>query len=286
MDGVTTLTTPLELLRRSLSGRSGLRPLDTAGYARAHRTYEAHSDQRALLTDWLGTTLAAVLPARAGLSVLSIGPGDGSVDGPLAESSSPARPGLRWVGAEPNAAVGARCRERVRAALGPTGDVVLHAGPFGTLAETVGDESFDLVLAVHSLYYVPDLTAALTAVAARLAPGGAAVLALAPWADLNQLTTAVDPTSHSWWSGDLPAALATAGLVPTTTRLTGRLDVTDCLDPASAAGREVLDFLVGADCSGLDDVTRGVLLDALTAIGHREGDRVLVPHPVDVVVAR
>lgn len=284
--GVTSLATPLELLRSTLAERSTLAPLDPTGYARAHRTYEAHSDQRALLTDWLATALATALPGPAARSVLSIGPGDGSLDAPLAAGLAPGRGRLRWVAAEPDAAVGARCRDRVQDALGGDGDVVLHAGTFDSLAGTVGEEAFDLVLAVHSLYYVPDLAGALTTARERLLPGAAVVLALAPLGDLNQLTEAVGPGSHRWWSDDLPAALAVAGLVPTTTRLAGRLDVTSCLDPSSVTGREVLDFLVGADCAGLDDAARAALLEALVAVSTTEGDRVLVEHPVDVVVAR
>lgn len=283
---MTSLATPLDQLRSTLAGLPGLRPLDPAGYARAHRTYEAHSDQRGLLTAGLALTLATALPGPAARSVLSIGPGDGSLDAPLAAALAPARSPLRWVAAEPDGAVGARCRDRVQRALGPGGDAVLHEGTFGTLADTVDGEVFDLVLAVHSLYYVPDLAEALAAVRARLAPGGTAVLALAPLGALNLLTSAVDPTSHRWWSADLLAALPAAGLTGTATRVAGRLDVTSCLDPDSVTGREVLDFLVGADCADLDDDARGVLRDALAAIASPEGDRLLVPHPVDVVSAR
>ena len=282
---MTSLATPLELLRSTLAGGSGLRPLDATAYARAHRTYEAHSDQRALLADRLGTLLDDALPGTAPRSVLSIGPGDGSLDAPLAAGLAPGRGRLRWVAAEPDGAVGARCRDRLQRALGHAGEAVLHEGTFDSLADTVGDEPFDVVLAVHSLYYVPDLAEALDAARDRLLPGGVLVLALAPLAELNQLTEAVGPGSHRWWSDQLPAALAAAGLAGTTTRLAGRLDVTDCLDRDSATGREVLDFLVGADCSGLNADTHAVLLDALVAVSSRDGDRLVATHPVDLVVA-
>ncbi len=282
---MTTLAAPLELLRSTLAGRPALPALSPAAYARAHRTYEAHSDQRRLLAAWLADAVAAGLPGPAPRTVLSVGPGDGSVDAPLARSLVAGRGPLRWVVAEPDAVVGRRCRDRVADALGHDGGVVLHAGPFSTVAETVGAEQADVVLAVHSLYYVPDLAEAVAAAADRLTPGGSLVVLLAPLEALCQLTEAVDPASHRWWSGDLPAALAAAGLRGSAVRLAGRLDTTACFDPASAAGREVLDFLVGADCAGLDDDARGVLLDAVAAIGTRVGDRWTVPHPVDAVVA-
>ncbi len=178
-----------------------------------------------------------MLPGPGPRTVLSIGPGDGSVDAPLARSLGAGRGPLRWVVAEPDAVVGERCRERVADVLGPGGDVVLHAGPFATVDEAVGAEQVDVVLAVHSLYYVPDLAEAVAAAADRLAPGGSLVVLLAPLEALCLLTEAVDPTSHRWWSGDLPAALAAAGLRGRTHRLAGQLDVTACFDPGSPTGR-------------------------------------------------
>ena len=286
MPVVTSLDSPLELLRTTLAGGSGLPPLGPSSYALAHRAYEAHSDQRARISAWLGDAVADRLPGPGSRSVLSIGTGDGSVDGPLAAGLAAGRGRLRWVAAEPDARVGAECRRRLRQALGSGGDVVLHAGTFDTLGDTVGRETFDLVLAVHSLYYVPDLPAAVAAVGSRLAHGGSAVLLMAPLEELCLLTAAVDPTSHSWWSGDLADALAGAGLAGTTTRLEGRLDVTDCFDPASETGRQVLAFLVGADCASLRAADRAVLLEALAAISDVTDGRRTVSHPVDAHVAR
>lgn len=280
---MTATTAPLELLRSTLAGRPGLPPLSPGAYARAHVTYEAHSDQRALVTEWLADEVARLLPGPDPRTVLTVGPGDGSVDAPLARSLAPGRGPLTWVAAEPDPVVGERARARLADAVGPDGVVVLHTGTFATLGPDVGRA--DVVLAVHSLYYVPDLAAAVADAADRLAPGGALVVLLAPLEGLCLLTEAVDPGSHRWWSGDLPTALAAAGLRGTAVRLPGRLDVTACADPASTEGAQVLDFLVGADCSGLDADARGVLLDALAAIGSGAGGRVVVPHPVDAVVA-
>lgn len=282
---MTTATAPLELLRRTLVDRPGPAPLSPAAYARAHATYEAHSDQRALLSGWLADVLAGHLAGAGPRTVLSIGPGDGSVDAPLAGGLATASAPLRWVAVEPDPVVGERCRARLADAVGPTGSIVLHPGTFATVGSSIGAEQVDVVLAVHSLYYVPDLHEAVAEAAARLAPGGALVVLLAPLEELCRLTEAVASASHRWWSADLPAALAAAGLHATTTRLVGRLDTTDCFDPDSSAGRQVLDFLVGADCSALDEGAHGVLLDALAAIGTEDAGRRWVPHPVDAVVA-
>ena len=94
---MTTATAPLDQLRRTLAGRPALPPLSPAAYARAHATYEAHSDQRALLAAWLDDALTARLAGPGPRSVLSIGPGDGSVDAPLARSVAARGGPLRWV---------------------------------------------------------------------------------------------------------------------------------------------------------------------------------------------
>ncbi|MPQ99262.1 methyltransferase domain-containing protein [Modestobacter sp. I12A-02628] len=288
----------LSALRSMLVRRAPLAALTGGAYAAAHLPYEQRSDQRALLADWLAQRLSVLADRPAGappLSVLSIGAGDGSVDVPLAARMAAGARGLRWVVVEPDPVVGAVCRDRLSGSVRPRPDVRLHAGPFETLADTVGEECFDVVLAVHSLYYVPDLAAALRAARRRLAPGGTLVTLLAPLEDLCRLTAAVTPPAappgasgpadSQWWSGDLTRALGPAGLTATVCRITGRLDVTDCFDPGSGDGRLVLDFLTQARCDGLTATERGVLLDALRSIATTEGGRLVVEHPVDAVLS-
>ncbi len=72
---------------------------------------------------------------------------------------------------------------------------------------------FDIVLAVHSLYYVADLTATLRRACAMLAPGGELIVLHAPLEPLNVLVRLLAP-GHRQAFGDQVATRMRAGPGP------------------------------------------------------------------------
>lgn len=261
-------------VRTALGQDPELRGLDPRGYARSHALFEARSDQRHLIQDHLRERLR---PRACGpVSVLSVGCGDGSVDAVVAATLLEGPGVVRYVGVEPYSASAAAFADRM-VALGPELDARVH----GTTLETadLADETFDVVLFVHSMYYVRDVGAALSATYARLRPGGELLVLTAPRGALNRLVDTVAPSvegHRQWFSEDVVAGLASAGVrLDAAETLEAVLDLTDADD-------EVLDFTTQARLTpGVRDAVLSYL-EAVALPAPRQG-ALLLPHPVEVL---
>lgn len=272
--------TALARLRRRTTGLLPLDPLRAEEYGAGHTLFEARSDQRAMLADWLLEAISSRWLPGAPLRVLSVGSGDGVLDACVLAAMAGDRPldDVRWHCVEPLASSARACRKRL-AALGV--DAEVHEQTFGTVTATC---TYDVVSFVHSLYYVPDVPAALRKAAGLLAPDGRVLVLHAPQAGLNELGALLAPPMghQQWWSETTRAAIPLSGLAGRPGRLTATLNLADCADPDDPVGRAVLDFTVQAH---LPDVLHAPVLNVLRAqAGPGRGLR--VPHPLDTWVLR
>lgn len=260
------------VVARAAAALMPLRELDPATYARSHAAFEARSDQRALVAAWLSARLA---PRRGPVRVLSVGCGDGTLDAVLADGLTAGGGEVCFDGIEPFAGSADRWQRALAAVPGVQSRVSRC-----TLAEHVrtrpDEPPYDVVLAVHSLYYVADLPQALTAALRLVAPGGELVVLHAPRAELNALVTLLAPRSSGhpqWFSETVAAALAGLDAPVQHDRLLARLDLAEAAD-------DVLDFAVQAVLPGsLREVVRDHLRDL-----RLPGAAFEVPHPVDAFV--
>lgn len=271
----------LARLRRTSPALPALAP---AAYARAHALFESRSDQRRLLTGWL--TAAArdgLLPTEEPVDVVSVGCGDGTVDAPFAAALSRGGRAVRYLGVEPHPPSAAAFVAAVQA--GAPGVTVR--------SETAGFDDWspgsppDLVMFVHSLYYVEDVAAAIRRCVAMLAAGGRLLVLQAPRERLCALTDVLTPPAAGhgqWWSSDVRRALAGCGLDVREERIAASLDLTECFE-GSAAGALLLDFVAQADTAGLSAGERALALAHLRADAVLTAGRVLVAHPLDAFVA-
>ena len=246
-------------------------------YATDHAAFEARSDQRGLIADWLVDRLA---PTRtAPLSVLAVGCGDGALDAVVAErllAGDAGRCGLRYVGVEPFAVSAEQFHERMGRINSDRLSFETVVAPF---AKTCLDETFDVVTFVHSLYYVPDVAEAAHAACALLRPGGEAIVLSAPRGALNLLAGLLAPAiegHRQWFGDDVLDALTGSGLdLAVPAPIEAVVDLTDASD-------DVLDFTVQAR---LTPDLRGPVRRYLAAVSLVAG-RSEVAHPVDVYVVR
>lgn len=270
-------------LRAAAAPYLPIRPLEPDGYARGHAAFEARSNQRRLLTHWLLERTFCQL-GDGPLSVLSVGCGDGSVDCRLADALTARLPDrdVSYLGLEPHAASRVAFQRRLAGLRRP--GLTVHATASGW-DEAALPGRYDLVLFVHSLYYVADVAVALQHARDVLAPGGQIIVLHAPQVGLNLLATTLAPplAGHvQWWAESTAAALTGSGLQVVHDRISGALDLSVCLDPTSAEGRVVLDFTVQGR---LPDGLRPAVLDVLRAL-RRPGSALAVEHPVDGWVLR
>lgn len=281
---MTTLssTLPLERLRTEVTGSPPLPVLSGERYAHTHAAYEAASDQRGRLQDWMVRELAPLLSDHDPVRVVGVGVGDGSVDAPFADALSGGGRAVRYTGVEPHPPSALLFAGRLAAlpAAGLVPSVVI-----GEFAEHDSGHPADLVHFLHSLYYVTDLGAALDHALATVRPGGLLVAATAPLEPLCVLTELLCPwlVHRPWFAADVRAELDRRGLDVRVDAIGGRLDVTDVLADPLGRGEDVFDFLVGARTREMSPHVRAEVLDYLRGIA-LDGSH--VPHPLDVVVAR
>ncbi|WP_375483644.1 class I SAM-dependent methyltransferase [uncultured Jatrophihabitans sp.] len=269
----TVVVTAVDRLRDELRDRPPLEALEPSEYATTHALFEARSDQRANLTSWVVRHVAA--RATSASRVLSLGCGDGSVDVQVAAALAAFGRPVDYVGVEPHAPSGRVFRDRLEdlATARPTlvTDTFAQARPAGL---------FDVVLAVHSLYYVDDLASTVRRAHSLLTPGGELVILHAPREPLNTLVPILCPGRRQPFSDQL-LRLTRAEWRPTVTRIDARLDLTASGDPE--VDRQLLEFTVQAR---LPDRLLPLVRDAL-ADHTLPGPGTVLPHPVDAfVIAR
>jgi SAM-dependent methyltransferase len=281
--GMTAAGMPARPAEAAIAVRAAVREesvpprLDEATYLRTQRIYEAHSDQRVRIAQWL-CDRRPPLPRGARTRVLSIGCGDGTVDVALAASLVDDGRRLDYVGIEPSATAGETFLERLGELPGVNPTLVNS-----TLEDATLDGPFDLVVAIHSLYYVRDLPGQLRRL---LGEGGSLIIMNAPLLGLNQLVEALAPAGDGTsliYSDEVGDILDGLGCVTRRERIDAALDVSPTRDPRSDVGRDLLQFLTHADLSVVSPAFHQTLVDYLRAIAFVPGGT-LVPHPVDVFV--
>jgi len=267
----------LDALRALRRGTGPLAGLEPDSYARDHAAFERLSDQRSLIAEDLAGRLARM--GDRPISVLSVGCGDGSLDGRLAAGLVQRKSGrpVRYVGIDPWPG-SVELFTATMAALGADElSVEAHVASFD---DAPVDETFDVVLFVHSMYYVADVGATLRAALNLLRPGGELWVAIAPSAALNALVGVLAPPlegHRQWFSADVEKAFVDGGIA------VDDVVTLDALVDLASASDEVLDFAVQAR---LTPELYGPVRAYLGAVSVPGSDgKLRVPHPVDVFAA-
>ncbi|MET4046685.1 MULTISPECIES: class I SAM-dependent methyltransferase [unclassified Rhodococcus (in: high G+C Gram-positive bacteria)] len=264
----------LRALRRGAPALAGLEP---KSYARDHAAFEQLSDQRGLIAEHLAGRLATM--GDGPVSVLSVGCGDGSLDVQLADSLVLAVPGrsVRYVGIEPWSGSAGLFTANMAALGSDELSVDVHVASFSNAPL---DETFDVVLFVHSIYYVADVEETLHGALELLRPGGELWVLNAPRGALNALVDVLAPPlggHRQWFSADVEKAFVDGGIA------LDEIVTLDALVGLASASERVLDFAVQAR---LTPELRGPVRAYLDAVSVPGADgRPRVPHPVDVFAA-
>ena len=253
-------------------------------FDQAHEAFEDSSCQQGMILEWL-QTFAAQHPHTGSLRILSIGCGSGILDRQLIKSlaTKEARQ-VEYAAIDPNSVA---C-DRFRVDFESLGLKNVNLDLQKETVESMDfDARFDIIQAVHSVYYFADPATSIDQLLAQLGPKGKLVIFQAPMAELNRLADCFwghQKKADIWYSERLSAHLQEAGLTHAKTRINGRIDVAPCFAAESSCGEMILDFITQVDCRSMPTLLRGEVKECLLSISEKAGTHVWAPHPVDVFV--
>ena len=263
---------------------SKLEELSDKRYHVTHERFEATSNQRTLIIDWLAALAAKTsFPIGRPTRILSVGCGGGVMDHNISDLFAAHAESLSLVGIDPNP----RHTAAFEALLSSEGfEVEVHTGIF---EDYKPDTGFDLIHFVHCLYYFEHIEPELRKAVEMLTPGGALVILQAPNEDLNHLADRAwkkQFNQSAWYSDDVLSVLKDLGLNATSVRLNAHVDVTECFEPDNIVGIDILDFIVQAETARFSAAFRASLRESLRSICTRRGNRLVAEHPVDAIMVR
>jgi len=263
---------------------SRLEELSDERYHITHERFEATSNQRTLIIDWLSELAAKTsFPTDRPTRILSVGCGGGVMDRKISDLFAAHAESVSLVGIDPNPQHTAAFEALFS---GEDFEVGVHTGMF---EDYKSDNGFDLIHFVHCLYYFEHIEPELRKAADMLTPGGALVILQAPNEDLNHLadrTWKKQFNQSAWYSDDVLSVLKGLGLDATCVRLNAHVDVTECFELDNDFGIDILDFIVQAETAKFSSAFRKSLRESLASICTRHGNRLLAEHPVDAIVLR
>ena len=274
----------LRRLDRTLIGSSDLVRLSDARYMETHGIYEARSDQQPLIIDWFGNQAFPNLQTEGPFRVLSIGCGSGVLDVSIAMRLLEQTNDLHYVGVDPNRIeCEAFLKNFTKASLEQAQVEVVPA----TFEDFGAPGGFDLIHFVHSLYYMPDPTAALEKARKLLAPGGRLVVFHAPCEALNDLTVRFWDKQYerpTLFAEDFAKTLDAWNWDYERERVDARLEVSPLADPDSSIGLALRDFIVQFDTLELPEPIQDIVEGYLRFISVEDQGETHISHPVDVFV--
>ena len=274
----------LQRLRKALARWSEPSQLSDARFDQTHEHFERSSNQQLEILAWLKQLVRRHFASIDPLKILSVGCGNGILDNPLIECLAMNSERLDYTGVDPSDVACRRFRHGFETMKLPNVRLDVREQQIEALRST---ERFDLVHAVHSLYYFSDPAATLERLIRLLRPAGRLVIVQAPHAELNQLANCFwsrHTQSRIWFSDCLAQHLAERDVRFTRHRIDGWVDVSRCFHAGCSRGTMLLDFITQSDCRQLHDSIRELCLSYLQTISRREADRLLVAHPADAFV--
>jgi len=257
-----------------------VRPLEGDRYASCLASYEAASNQRERILDWFTGDMIPGLSSQR-TRVLSIGCGAGDLDKELLAAGAEHASEVSYVGLEPDAG---QCEHFV-SRMGFENDDNVQVEGHNLRFEEFGDKDrFDLVLMVHSLYYMEDPQQALEKALGLVGDEGRLTVLIASNDVLNELASSfwqLTKERPTWFSEDLSEHLEASGASFERKRIEARIDVTDCCEPRSERGVRIADFLAQVPTGELPERLRRMIFGYLEETSNRDGGTRWLPHNVD-----
>jgi len=270
-------------VREELSLIHSVPPLEGQHYANCLHTYESASNQRELILGWFTEHVIPQLSTDSA-SFLSVGCGAGDLDREILAAGIEHSSRVSYVGLEPDSQ---QC-ERFISRMTVDNDPGIRVEAFNTgFEEFTEQRRFDLVLMVHSLYYMDDPEQALKNALDLVSENGQLVILIASDDTLNELASSFwerENGGSTWFSEDLSRHLEKRGMRFERKRIAARLDITSCCEPASEQGERIADFVAQVPTKELPQRLRNMIFSYLETTSRRDGNTQWLPHNVDAFI--
>jgi hypothetical protein len=268
----------LQEIRELLGPEAETPPLNGPDYMRCHVAFEGASDQQ----DQIRSALTQVLLSapQADLSVASIGAGSGILDVPMLRDVCASKR-VDYTVVEPVPEQCVQFEQRVRATLAPDNPTLHFENRL--LCEVPVTRRYDFVLAIHCLYYMDDLKAAVGHLLSMCKFPGTAIIAMAPLGFMNRLASV-------FWAPQLAGSVTfdtdvaknlkerNAGYRESTVQ--ARLAIP--MDEGPEAD-DILSFLIQTRFDALDPAVRNLIRSYVRTVGTIGKEEIFLPHPVTML---
>lgn len=271
-------------IRQEMALLRDVTPLQGTRYAACLHTYESASNQRKLIFDWFAEHVIPQL-SKDSTSLLSVGCGAGDLDVNILAAGKAHTSTISYVGLEPDPH---QCERFVaRMAFGNDNSIRIE-GHNTRFEDYSADRRFDLVIMVHSLYYMDNPEQAIEEALNLVSERGRLVILIACNDTLNELSSsfwAMENAGSTWFSEDLSKHLHGHAIAFDRNQIEATLDITSCCEPDSQPdvekGNRIADFLAQVPTAELPRRLRQMIFSYLEATSQRDGDMLWLPHNVD-----
>jgi SAM-dependent methyltransferase len=279
----------LQELREIQQAKCSTGRLTDARFDETHEAFETSSNQQELILHWLTHFTRKQFEDLSRIRMLSAGCGSGILDIPLMQAIAGGFAHVDYTAFDPNATACERFRNAFDLLEHPHVDLEVLETTVEKIREgkPVIDQKFDMVQAVHCLYYFDDPRLDVSCLSQMLEPGGQMVIVQAPKAELNQLADCFWQGHFQesiWYSADLENFLEEEDCSFHQHRIEAFVDITACFEDGNPLGKDVLDFLLQTPSAELTPKVKALTLEFLDQISIHDNGKILAPHPADVFV--
>lgn len=234
-------------------------------YHRCFEAFKPRSSEWEAMLDWCRERLDVWNPEQSDFRAVSVGPGSGDFDWDVLPLLASRWPGMEYVLVEPSPAMCRALRKRI--AEQPVPDVNISLDPVSFDA-SIGNRPFDLIMFTHCLYYMPNRGTALKRAESLVTERGVVTIFHQTDKGINQLhrrflETVKGEVKEMLSSVDVARLLDEQKIPYRLRELESYIDVTDCFDPDSPDGLDLLSFFLESDFRSLDYEMQANVVDYL-----------------------
>ena len=261
--------------------------LNEEEYSESQIVYRSRDNEKEAILKAILQTINPKLLSQDSVRILSIGCGQGIFEKPFLQNIIERDKAIHFVGIEPKKKEGKKIQEWC--------NIISFERPrqFSFEIHSVGfeefesDRSFDIILFINSLYYFSELKPSIQKSYQLINKGGIAIATISPKRKLlNEPYYYVNQRLYGqsrWFSEALENALIESKISFIQEKIEFFVNITECFQKGSQSGKQLLDFMIGANTAYFSPLQLRLLLDYLASGSHKmDTGEVMLPHSVDL----